>query len=142
MHGQKPGQQINETMNKKIKILFLTLFGLILIFSFGGIIQLSRSGGPCNAGIAFIVLVPAMIVITIMQCFILNYVAILASDKKTSWAIVSFFIALAWVFLMKLFSDDKSAILYLSPFLIFNVLVTLFILLNKQSNIMKTGKSN
>ena len=142
MHGQKPGQQINETMNKKIKILFLTLFGLTIIFSFWGIIQLSKAGGPCNAGIAFIVLVPAMIVITILQCFILNYVAILASDKNTSWAIVSFFMALAWVFLMKLFSDDKNAILYLSPFLIFNVLVTFFILLNKQSDIMKTGKSN
>ena len=127
-------------MNKKIRILFLTLFGFTIIFSFWGTFQLSKAGGPCNAGISLIVLVPAMIVITLLQCFILNYVAILASDKNTSWASVSFFMSLAWVFLMKLFSDDKNAILYLSPFLIFNVLVTLFILLRKQSNNMKTGK--
>jgi hypothetical protein len=129
-------------MNKKNAILFLTLFGLTIIFSVWGIVQLSKADGPCNAGIAFIVLVPAMIAITILQCFILNYVAILASQKNESWASVSFFIALVWVFFMKLFSDDKHAILYLSPFLIFNVLVTLFILLHKQTNIRKTGKSN
>ena len=134
--------QILMYMNKKKVILFGSLFGLTIIFSFWGIIQMSKTGGPCNSGIAFIILTPAVVLLSIMQLSILNYLLYSVRKNSLSWGIISLIFTLIWVFLMNMFSDDKKIIIYLTPFLLFNILVTFFSFKYKPTTISKENNSS
>jgi hypothetical protein len=49
-------------MSKKLFISYLVSCVITIIFTGYCIIQLSNSGGPCNAGIAFIIPMPVLII--------------------------------------------------------------------------------
>ena len=110
-------------MSKILKILLIFLFIVTTIYTVYGILQLSKLGGPCNVGLAFIVLIPFLFV-----CVLLTgtsfYSLITRQTTNFKLSITLSFISLScWTFLYIIFASDDllKATLYLGLFEIFNI---------------------
>ena len=53
-------------MSKKQLFIYLGFYLVTIVFTCYGILQLSSSGGPCNAGIAFIILIPVLLICSLL----------------------------------------------------------------------------
>jgi hypothetical protein len=123
----------------KIKTLSICLFILSLVYTCYGILKLGREGGPCNGGLAIIILTPFLLV-----CFILLIVIFSISGSKRSnldkpiiLAVISL---VAWTFVSLTFLQDsfKEAVIYLGFFEVFNIYI--LIVLTNQRRLNKIKK--
>jgi hypothetical protein len=115
---------------KPAKIFFL----LIVLYSFGGLIQIDNDGGPCNSGLIIFMLGPVLLLIAFVQYLFMK--KLFAGRKiSTGGKILSTGCCLFWGFwTVGFFVDDpRDATLYLLPFLLLNIAVTIKIFLRKKS---------
>ena len=118
-------------MSPNQKKLYRIFFIITLIYTMYGILQMSKDGGPCNAGIALIFLTPLLLVCSVL---IVMAVPAFQNDSRRNWTvkvIACIFSLILWNGAMYIFSDGGDVgevILYLSLFDILNIwrLVTLF----------------
>ena len=120
-------------MHRKRAIIFWTLFGLLEILSFWGLVQLSKKGGPCNAGIELVMLAPVIFFLSIIQLAILNYVFNFPPRNNVGNGIVSIICTLAWIFCMATFLNSINDVFYLIPFFVFNCFATFITFKHKSS---------
>src|SRR5690349_25139356 len=60
--GCKQRQLAKIQMGQKIKTIFLLAFITTIFYTGYGVLQLGKEGGPCNAGLAIIVLTPFLLI--------------------------------------------------------------------------------
>ena len=127
-------------MRQRSKVIFISLFILTIVYTCYGILQLGRHGGPCNGGLAIIVLTPFVLI-----CVGLLTVSfsLLSNQKKTELAkpILLVIISLCvWTFVSITFLEDsiKESILYLGPLEALNICLAGVLI--KQNKIHKANK--
>jgi hypothetical protein len=121
-------------LSSKAKILFVIGFCIVLAYTFYGISQLGKEGGPCNGGLAIIVFVPLVLISTVVQLMVFAKKSVSLNTKTEvpfiEVAIGSILICLIVFLILFIYDfakDDKTALVYLIPFLCTNF-VTLFIM--------------
>jgi hypothetical protein len=128
-------------VGKRIKTLSICLFILTTIYTCYGILKLGREGGPCNGGLAIIILTPLLLV-----CFVLLIVTFSISvsrrlnlDKPIILALISL---VSWTLGSLTFLEDsfKETVLYLGFFEVFNIYV--LVVLTSQRRLNKIKKAN
>ncbi len=114
------------------KILSFT-FLLIVIYSLIALNPIAKDGGPCNGGVVYVVLGPLIIIISLVQFMIFK--AALNRQKNISWisAVFSVLCLTIWSYFTTAFATDDiaDALLYLSPFLLLNLLVVVLVVRKK-----------
>ena len=128
-------------MGNRIKTLSICLFILTIVYTCYGILKLSREGGPCNGGLAIIILTPFLLI-----CFVLLIIAFTISgskrlnlEKPIILAVISL---VSWTLVSLTFLEDsfKETVLYLGFFEVFNIYV--LGVLTSQRRLNKIKKAN
>ena len=111
-------------INRRFKIAYVIFFIGTFFFTAYGILKLGEQGGPCNAGLAIIVLSPFLLI-----CSILLGISFykLTKEQKTNFRasiILSFVSLTIWTYWLYSFAQDdfKKNALYLSLFEVLNIL--------------------
>jgi hypothetical protein len=123
-------------MKRKNSAISIGLFILTTIYSCYGILQLGRQGGPCNAGLAIIVLTPFLL----LCVGLISASLVLSSTKKkrslTKPLVFSTISLSIWTFLFLTFLKDsaKESILYLGLFEVFNIYLIINLLYQEKRN--------
>ncbi|PWT74816.1 MAG: hypothetical protein C5B59_10220 [Bacteroidetes bacterium] len=115
----------NRIIKTGFKIAIAVLLLIALVYTTYGILELSKSGGPCNAGLAFIVLMPGLLICTILlsSSFILYLRKERSSqDRSLLLAIISLVVWGFWIMAFMTGDVSKEGIYFLGPFLLFHIL--------------------
>jgi hypothetical protein len=124
----------HNEMNLNIKKAYYTVFALIFIYTIYGVFKMGEVGGPCNAGIAIIVFMPILLIVTFMQLSSFH-IWLRGTKRKFGFSIILSIIGMLFWGGGIIISMDENAIanlFYLSPFLIFCI-ATLIIITTKIS---------
>jgi hypothetical protein len=121
-------------LSSKAKTIFAICFCIVLAYTFYGISQLGKEGGPCNGGLTIIIFVPLVILSTVVQLIVFVKKSV-SLDTKTKvpfmevaiGSVLICLIVFLILFIYDFAKDDKIALVYLIPFLCTNF-VTLFIM--------------
>jgi len=123
-----------------MKYIFYLLFIIVVSITLYGIATLATYGGPCNAGIALIVLYPQLILSSFFQILMFER----RNDRLKAFSIFVIIVTIglfaSWLKYSYIFWLDypKESLLYLTPFAILNVItLSLFIyfqLYKRESN--------
>jgi len=111
---------------KKIKPISITLLTAVSLYTIFGIYQLGKKGGPCNAGIVIIVLIPSLLICLGLLASTFKWVM---PTKKTNHtipitlSIISLLIWTSWFILL-----GEAEPLYVFIYLgFFELLILLFL---------------
>lgn len=118
-------------MNLNTKQIYYISFSLVLTYTLFGICKMGSVGGPCNAGIAIIVLFPAIFIVAIMQVSSFN-LWLKGNGNGIGSCVLSLIGILIWCGAIMMFMDENAIknLIYLSPFLLLNI-ATLVISVSK-----------
>jgi hypothetical protein len=115
-------------MNKKLRLLFLISLLLVIVYSFFGLNQLSKPGGPCNGGLALLVWGPGLFLGSVLQLIVFKQMTSPVIKSSLFWLAISFLCTVVCSYGIIVFAEEKNAVLYQSPFLIMNIFVTIIAL--------------
>jgi hypothetical protein len=126
---------------KKKSIILTALFIGTVIYTFYGILQLSRKGGPCNVGLSIIMLTPFLILCATLLAK--SYMNSLQNEADFKPILFTFLSLSIWTYWFYTFSEDsvKESFIYLGAFEITNVLMVI-VLFKKFVKGNKLNKSN
>jgi hypothetical protein len=129
-------------MRQKSKLIFISIFVLATIYTFYGILQLAREGGPCNGGLALIVLAPFLLIS--IGLIIATFILLNRQNKLdlTIPIILTRISLLAWTLGSSTFLSDslKETVQYLGLFELFHI--CLFIYLIRQYRLNKVDNTD
>ena len=120
-------------MIQRNKTLFYFSFIGTIIYTAYGVLQLGRQGGPCNGGLAIIILTPFLLVcigLLIGTFSWLTYSNKTDFTKPIFFTIISLLIWSYWFFTF-LADSIKEGLIYLGLFELFNILLLLFFVKQK-----------
>ena len=115
------------------KTLFYFSFIGTIIYTAYGVLQLGRQGGPCNGGLAIIILTPFLLVcigLLIGTFSWLTYSNKTDFTKPIFFTIISLLIWSYWFFTF-LGDSIKEGLIYLGLFELFNILLLLIFVKQK-----------
>jgi hypothetical protein len=123
------------------KIIFYFSFIGTIIYTAFGILQLGRQGGPCNGGLAIIVLTPFLLVCIGLLIGTFSWLTYSNKTNSTKPIIFTIISLLIWTYWFFTFMGDslKEGLLYLGLFELFNILLLMFFV--KQKIKMKIEKT-
>jgi len=109
---------------KTTAIFFLSFIGTVIWAGYG-IFQLGKLGGPCNAGIAIIVLIPFLIICAGLLLSTSPWLMFRKQENYIKPILYAFFSLVIWTYwIYSFFEDDaKKSVLYLGPFELINILL-------------------
>ena len=107
------------------KSVFRLLYFVIVIYTLLTLIPIDKTGGPCNQGLAYVIIGPLIIIVTAMQYLAYYRLTNNQIEKKFFYQFMSFCCCAVWTLFFYLFASDQLlyAILYLTPFLVLNITV-------------------
>ena len=112
------------------KSVFRLLYFVVVFYTLLTIIPIDKTGGPCNQGLAFIIIGPFIIIVTAIQYLAYYRITNNQLEKKYFYQFMSFCCCAIWILFFCLFASDRllHAILYLTPFLVLNITVLIITL--------------
>ena len=107
------------------KSVFRLLYFVIVIYTLLTLIPIDKTGGPCNQGLAYVIIGPLIIVVTIIQSLAYSRLTNKQLDKKFFYQFMSLCCCTIWTLFFYLLASNQLlyAILYLTPFLVLNIAV-------------------
>ncbi len=128
-------------MGQKPKNILLISFFATIIYTGYGILQLGKQGGPCNAGLAIIILTPFLLLCTVLLTMTFPWLTFSTKTNFTKPIIFSTVSLLIWTYWFYVFTEDsvKDSLLYLGLFEFINAFVlSIFV---RQTIKIKTSNS-
>lgn len=107
------------------KSVFKLLYFVVVIYTLFTLIPIDKTGGPCNQGLAFIIIGPFIIIVTAIQYLAYYRMTNNQLEKKYFYQFMSLCCCAIWILFLYLFASYNLlyAILYLTPFLVLNITV-------------------
>lgn len=107
------------------KSVFRLLYFVVVFYTLLTLIPIDKTGGPCNQGLAFIIIAPFIIIVTAIQYLAYYRMTNNQFEKKYFHQFMSLCCCGVWILFFYLFASDSllHAILYLTPFLVLNITV-------------------
>jgi hypothetical protein len=127
---------------KATAIFFLSFVGTVICAGYG-IFQLGKLGGPCNAGIAIIVLIPFLVVCAALLLSTSPWLMFREQEDFIKPILYTFSSLLIWTYWIYSFlqDDGKNEVLYLGPFELINIFL-LIIYFIRQIKVLKGRFTN
>ena len=118
------------------KTIFYFSFIGTIIYTAYGVLQLGRQGGPCNGGLAIIVLTPFLLVCIGLLIGTFSWLTYSDKTNFTKPIVFSIISLLSWTYWLFTFLEDsiKEGLLYLGLFELFNIILLLFFVRQKIKN--------